>query len=533
MVRTLIRNAVIVDGSGREPFTGDVVIAGDRIETVGRVTPRDGLFAAVIDADGLTLSPGFIDMHSHSDLIQMVEPAAAAKIRQGITTELLGQDGLGVAPLTDGTIPGYRRQVAGLLGDRPLAWGWRSFGEYLAELERRRTATNLAALVSHGPLRLAAVGADERPATHSEIAAMVDMAGRAFAEGAFGFSTGLIYPPCVFAAAEELAGLAAATAAAGGIFVVHVRNERGLVKESIEEIFAIARDTGVAPHISHLKVIGRENWGTANEILALFDQATAGDLEASFDQYPYPAGSTMLSALLPPHAHAGGSEALLARLADPAIRARLAEEMAAGLPGWENIASAAGWDGVLVTGLDAGPNKRWEGSSLAVIAGQKGATPQEAVFDLLIEENLKVSMVNFSMAEEDVGTIIRHRSGMLGTDGLLLGKPHPRAYGSAARILQKYVREEKVLTLAEAVARMTGRPASRLGLAGRGFIAPGVFADIVLFDAERVAEGGTFTEPCRHPVGIEYVFVNGTAAVRNGEATDALAGKVLRRERRK
>lgn len=532
MKKTLIRNALIVDGSGREPFAGDVVLAGDKIESVGKTPPAAEAFAAIIEADGLVLSPGFIDMHSHSDLIQMVRPEAPAKIRQGITTELLGQDGLGVAPIAAAAVPGFRRLVAGLLGDPPLSWNWRSFGGYLNELERRKTATNLAVLVSHGPLRLAAVGPDERVASRAEIAAMAALAARAFAEGAFGFSTGLIYPPCVFASRDELTELARATAAAGGIYVVHVRNERGLVKESIGEIFAIARRTGVAPHISHLKVIGRENWGTAAAILALFDQAVAENLDASFDQYPYPAGSTMLSALLPPHAHAGGPESLLKRLESQAMRERLAREMAEGLAGWENIASAAGWDGVLVTGIEDGPNKVWEGSSLAAIARQKGATPQAVVFDLLTQENLKVSMVNFSMAEADVQTIIRHRRGMLGTDGLLLGKPHPRAYGSAARILQKYVREDKVLSLAEAVARMTGRPAARLGLKDRGVIRPGTYADLVLFDAGRVAEGGDFADPCRHPQGIEYVFVNGVPAVERGTDTGALAGKVLRKERR-
>jgi N-acyl-D-amino-acid deacylase len=532
MDKKLIRHALIVDGTGHEPFTADVVIAGDRIESVGDISPAAAAFETVIEADGLVLSPGFIDMHSHSDLIQMVRPDAPAKIRQGITTELLGQDGLGVAPIAAATVTGYRRLVAGLLGDPPLSWKWRSFGGYLQELERRRTATNLAALVSHGPLRLATIGSDERPASRKEVAAMAALAARAFAEGAYGFSTGLIYPPCVFAGQDELIELARATAAADGIYVVHVRNERSLVKESINEIFAIARQTGVAPHISHLKVIGRENWGTAADILALFDQASAENLDASFDQYPYPAGSTMLSALLPPHAHAGGPEALLRRLESPEMRQRLAREMAKGLDGWENIASAAGWDGVLVTGIEDGPNKAWEGVSLAEIASQRGITPQETVFDLLTQENLKVSMVNFSMSEADVRTIIRHYRGMLGTDGLLLGKPHPRAYGSTARILQKYVREESVLTLAEAIARMTGRPAARLGLTDRGVIRPGAYADLVLFDAGRIVEGGDFVDPCRHPLGIEYVLVNGSVAVERGAYTGALAGKVLRKKKR-
>lgn len=529
MGRILIQSASIVDGTGNKAYTADVAVVGDFIAEIGRIPADTGNFSEVIDARGLTLTPGFIDMHSHSDLLQMVKPEASAKIRQGITTELLGQDGLGLAPLTEGQIDSYRRHVSGLLGDPDVAWSWRTFPEYLGRLETAGTATNLAVLLSHGPLRLAVSGMEERAATPEEIVRMRTLAAEGFAAGAFGLSTGLIYPPCIFAGTEELTALAAETAKAAGIFVVHVRNERGFVVQSIGEIFDLARKTGVIPHISHLKVIGRENWGTSDHILALFDAAVAEGLDASFDQYPYPAGSTMLSVLIPPHAHAGGPDRLLERIGDPGMREQLAREMRDGLPGWENIATAAGWDGVLVTGIAGGPNKRWEGSSLAHIAGEMGVSPQEAVFELLLQENLQVSMVNFSMSEADVANILQHERGMLGTDGLLLGKPHPRAYASTARILAKYVREEKLLTLEQAVCRMTGRPARRLGLSDRGIVALGAKADLVLLDAAQILEGNTFVDPCRHPEGIEYVFVNGTAAVNKGVETNALSGRVLRK----
>lgn len=529
MGKVLIRNAQIVDGTGNPWFTGDVAIDGDTISDIGRLSRDGGAYQAVIDADGLTLSPGFIDMHSHSDLMQMVNPQASQKIRQGITTELLAQDGLGVAPVPPGKAEAYRQYVSGLQGDPPIPWKWRTFGEYLDCLAEAKTATNLAVLISHGPLRISTIGMEERPGTAVELAEMTVLAHEAFQSGAFGFSTGLIYPPCVFAEQQEMLLLGQVTARAKGIFVVHIRNERDLAKESLREIFDIGYKTGVAPHISHLKVMGKENWGKAPEILDLFAEARGWGLEAGFDQYPYPAGSTMLSILIPAHAHAGGPEALLDRLADPDMRSVLAEQMTRGLPGWENITTAAGWEGILVTGVHDGPNKKWEGQSLVAIAQMMGKTPQEVVFDLLLDERLQVSMVNFSMHEKDVAEILRHPLGMLGTDGLLGGKPHPRAYGSTARILEKYVREEKVITLEQAVARMTSRPAARLGIYDRGLIRPGMKADLVLFDAKKVKDKATYTDPCRHPEGFEYIWVNGEAALYKGKETERLTGQVLRK----
>ena len=534
MEKILIQGASVVNGRGDKPFVADVAIVGDFISEIGRIPAATGSFTQVVNARGLTLTPGFIDMHSHSDLMQLVKPEASAKIRQGITTELLGQDGLGLAPLPlpEDQIESYRRQVSGLLGDPELDWSWRTLPEYMERLETAGTATNLAVLLSHGPLRMAVAGMEERVLTMPEIERMCALTAEGLAAGAFGLSTGLIYPPCLAADTPELMALTSEVAKVGGVFVVHVRNERGLVVESIKEIFELARKTGVIPHISHLKVIGKENWGTSDRILEAFDAAVAEGLDASFDQYPYPAGSTMLSALLPPHAHAGGPDELLDRLRDPAMRNQLAREMQDGLPAWENIATAAGWDGVLVTGIDSGPNKQWEECSLAQIAEKLGLTPQEVVFDLLLQENLQVSMVNFSMSEIDVTNILQHERGMLGTDGLLPGKPHPRAYASAARILAKYVREKKVLTIEQAVARMTSRPARRLGLLDRGVIALGAKADLVLFDAAQITEENSFADPCRHPQGIEYVFVNGVAAVNRGVETGALSGRVLRKGKR-
>lgn len=530
MTTKLIRNARVVDGTGNPWYIADVAVEGDTITQIGRL-PEEVSYDEVIDADGLTLTPGFFDMHSHSDLSLLVNPEASTKIRQGITTELIGQDGLGVAPIVPEMTEEYRRYLSGLQGDPDIVWDWQSFGDYLNRIERGRVATNVASLVSHGALRVVTIGLEERIATEQELGRMVQLGEQAFAEGAFGFSTGLIYPPCVYTDDRELLALGQVAAAAGGLFVVHVRNERDLIKESIQEIFDIGYKTGAKPHISHLKVIGKENWGTAAEVLALFDQARNDGLDVGFDQYPYPAGSTMLTILIPAYAHAGGPDALMARLRDPQMRAVLAEQMITGLPGWENITTAAGWEGILITGVEDGPNKKWEGMSIFDIACQLDKSPQDTVFDLLLEEGLKVSMVNFSISKQDVATILQHPLGMLGTDGLLSGKPHPRAYGSAARILEKFVREEGVLSLEQAVARMTSRPAAQLSIYDRGIIRPGMKADLVLFDADHITDPATYTDPCQHPVGIEYVWVNGIAAVHKGRETAALSGQVLRKGR--
>lgn len=527
--KTLIRGASVVDGTGSQPFRADVSIHGGVIDEIGRISKNKECFSLVIDACGLTLCPGFIDMHSHSDLVQMEKPLASAKIRQGITTEVLGQDGLGAAPLSEGSTNDYRRHVSGLLGNPSLEWRWRSFGDYLECLEKAKTASNLAILASHGPIRISVMGTADRPASAAELNKMGNVLTEAFEQGAFGFSTGLIYPPCLYATEEELVGLAEVTQRNKGFFVAHVRNERSEVIDSICEMMDLGRKTGVPIHISHLKIIGRENWGRAGELLALFDNAKTEGRDATFDQYPYPAGSTMLSILLPPGAHSGGPESLLQRLQNRDIRMEWSQQMENGLPGWENISTAAGWDGILVTGVNAGLNKKWEGRTLADIANDKRTSPQEVVFDLLIEEQLQVSMVNFSLSEDDVRRIMQHSNGMLGTDGLLSGKPHPRAYGSTARILGRYVRENKVLSLTEAVERMTLRPARRLGLTDRGVVTPGAKADLVLFESGKILDTASFTDPCQFPVGVEYVFVNGAPAVAKGIETGVLSGRVLRK----
>lgn len=528
-MKTLIRHAKIADGTGRPCFCADVVVESEVIAAIGQISPFSDSFDVIIDADGLVLSPGFIDMHSHGDVIKIHQPSYAAKLMQGITTEVVGQCGLGAAPITNGNVETWMQMTGPVLGETRAEWPWRSFGEYLQALSSAGMINNVAALVSHGALRAAVAGLNERPLTEHELADMTRLAQAAFAEGAAGFSTGLVYSPCLFADSRELDAMARVTAEAGGLFAAHVRNERDRIRESINEIYRFCRPYAAKVHISHLKVFGRENWGSATQLLDHIDQLATAGQTVSFDQYPYAAGSTMLSALLPPYAHDRGPDDLLARLGSSEWRQRMAYDMEIGLLGWENIGTAAGWDGILVTGFAWGPNKRWEGLSLAQIAASTSVTPQEAVFNLLTAEKLQVTLINFGQDEADVKQILQHPHGVLGTDGLPVAKPHPREYGSSARILGRYVREVGLLSMEAAVSRMTSRPAMRLGLWDRGLVRCGYKADLALFNPNTVADLSSYSDPCRHPTGIEYVMINGGIAVAHRQATGELHGQVLRR----
>jgi len=519
MFDLIVKGGRVVDGAGNPWYRADVAIHEGKIVAIGRL---GGKADHLISVEGLVVAPGFIDTHSHSDLMLMAEPEARQKVMQGVTTEIVGQDGLGEAPLQDDVVDDWRRYLSGLNGDPDIEWSWRSFDEYLNRLESARPAINVASLVGHGNLRLLAMGMENRPPTASELEEMKRLLDEAMAQGAFGMSTGLIYPPCVYAETAELTELCRVVSSRGGVFVAHMRNEGDKLFESIDEVIAIGRDTGIPVQISHFKASGRQNWGKVVEALEMLDRARTEGVDVTVDQYPYIAGSTFLSSLLPSWALEGGTARMMERLGDEATRKRIAAEMSGAGRGRE-----WGWEGILVTSVKSERNRRFEGKTVGKIAEERRQEPVEAVLSLIVEEENAVGMASFSMSEDDVRTVMRSRLQMVCTDGIVLGKPHPRVYGSFPRVLGPYVREG-VLRLEDAVRKMTSMPAQRFGLLDRGLLRPGMRADVVVFDPETVADRATFQDPHQFPQGIEYVIVNGTVTVDGGNHTGARAGKVLR-----
>ena len=523
MFDLVIKSGKVVDGTGNPWYRADIGIIGDKIVEIGRLT---GDAEATINAEGLVVAPGFIDTHSHSDLILISEPEAKQKIMQGITTEVVGQDGLGEAPLRDDVVDEWRKYLSGLNGDPDIDWSWRSFGEYLDALEAAHPSTNVLSLVGHGNIRLLAMGMENRQPTPSEMEEMKVLTEEAMKEGAFGLSTGLIYPPCVYADTEELTELCRVAAAHGGVFVVHMRNEGERLLESIDEVTEIGRRSGAPVHISHFKASGEENWGKVVDAIERIEEARRGGVDVTADQYPYIAGSTFLSSLLPAWAHEGGTERMLGRLRDQGTRARIAEEMTRSGRGQD-----WGWNNILITSVKTEKNKRFEGVGLEDVARARGQRPLETIFDIVLEEENAATMASFGMCEEDVRTVMRAPFRMACTDGIIMGRPHPRVYGSFPRILGRYVREQGVLSLEEALRKMTSLPAQRFGLLDRGVLRPGMRADVTVFNPDTIIDTATFQDPIRFPEGVEYVFVNGEMTVDRGKHTGARAGAVLRHRR--
>jgi N-acyl-D-amino-acid deacylase len=530
-MRTLIENGWVIDGSGQPRFAASLVIEGELIAAIGHV-PSAGNFDCVIDADGMIVAPGFIDTHSHSDLEVMVNPYVEAKIRQGVTTELLGQDGISMAPLPKKYISPWRKNLAGLDGDSDeLGWDYETTDGYLRALEGNGVGLNESYLVPHGNVRMEAMGLDNRKPTPEELTLMCDITRREMEVGAFGLSTGLIYMPCAYAETSELIELCKVVAEFDGAFVVHQRSEADTILDSMREVIEIGRRSGVKIHFSHFKVCGRKNWPLIDQVLALLDSAAAEGIRASFDQYPYVAGSTMLGVILPPWVHDGGTDRLLERLRSSQDRSRMVHDIEHGIRGWDNFVDFAGFDQIFVTSVKTAANRDLVGKSLQQIADIRHTNPYDAAFDLLLAEENAVGMVDFYGTEEHVIRFLARPEQNVCTDGLLGGRPHPRVFGSFPRVLGKYVREEKALTLEDAVRKMTSKPAEVFGFDRRGLLKPGHFADIVVFNPDAILDKGTFVDPIQFPEGIEYVFINGELVLNGGQVGHARAGKVLRKYR--
>lgn len=530
MLDILIKNGEIYDGTGGKPFRGNIGIVGDRILEVGRLEGAEA--AEVIDAAGLAAAPGFIDSHSHSDPTLLANPWAESKIRQGVTTEVIGQCGSSAAPLFGlaAAVVDKNYEKYGLKAD------WTTLAEYGERVSRQGVAVNIAPLAGHGTIRMGVVGQEDRPPTPEEMAGLKRAVAGAMEEGAFGLSTGLIYPPGCFSATEELIELARVAAAYGRIYVSHIRGESDTLLEAVAEAIDIGRKTAIPVQISHHKAAGKSNWGKIERTLAMIDRARADGIDVTFDVYPYIAASTSLATLIPAWAHSGGNDALLARLRDKDIRRRLADEIKSGIPGWENFARAAGWENVLIVRLESEANKTLEGKTVAEAAAERGTTPEDTIFDLTLEEDGQtITTVLFLMREEDVEMALRHPAAMVGSDSgtvapygiLSAGRPHPRTYGTFARVLGRYARERGVLSLPEAIRKMTAEPAAKYNLKGRGRLGAGMQADIAIFAPELIIDRATFTEPHQYAEGMRYVFVNGKVTVREGEHTGSLAGRVL------
>ena len=528
-MRTLIRNGWIVDGSGGPQYKAELVVEDELIAAIGADQNGDG-FDRTIDADGLIVAPGFIDTHSHSDLEVMVNPYVEAKIRQGVTTELLGQDGISMAPLPKRYISPWRKNLAGLDGDSDeLGWNYETTDGYLKALEEKGVGLNESYLIPHGNVRMEAMGLDNRRPSPEELERMREIVRREMQAGSFGLSTGLIYMPCAYAETAELIALCKVVAEFDGAFVVHQRSEADTILTSMEEVIEIGRMSGVKIHFSHFKICGRKNWELIDQMLELLDKSKAEGIRTSFDQYPYVAGSTMLSAILPPWAHDGGTDKLMERLRSRELRDRIIHDIECGIPGWDNFVDFAGLDRIFVTSVKTEANQDLVGKNLVEIGAMRRKPALEATFDLLLAEENAVGMVDFYGKEEHVARFLTRPEQNVCTDGLLGGRPHPRVFGSFPRVLGKYVREDKALSLEDAVRKMTQKPAEVFGFERRGLLKVGNFADVVVFNPETIIDKGTFVDPIQFPAGIEHVLINGRVVLSEGKIVRELAGKVLRK----
>ena len=527
-MKKLIKNGFIVDGTGEKGFKADILINEDVIEKIGSIDSVDG--AEVIDADGLVVSPGFIDTHSHSSLLLFQDPYLSPKIRQGITTELVSQDGMGPAPVDDKSLSSWKKAMSGLEGDYPAPWSWRSVKDYLDTIEKLDLGPNIAYLAPHGNVKFVAMGQDNRKPTTEETKAMQDVLRQAMDDGAYGMSTGLIYPPGCYADTEELIALGEVLKEKAGVFVTHQRSEADSILDSMDEILTVGRKSGCRIHFSHFKVCGKNNWDKIDDVLDRLENFRKDGQIVTFDQYPYVAGSTMMSVILPPWVHDGGTDKLIERLADTELREKMKQDIAEGIPGWDNFVEFAGYDGIFVTFTGSDKNADTIGKNLTEIGKMKGKEPLDAIFDVIYEEKNLVGLVDFYGTEEHVKLFMNRPEQNVCTDGIMGGKPHPRVYGTFPRVLGKYVREEKLFSLETAINKMTKKPADMLKITDRGLLKEGLAADIVIFDAETIRDKGDYENPIQYPVGIEYVIVNGKVLINKGEPTPQKAGKVLRRK---
>ena len=525
----LIVHGHIIDGSGSPWFEGSVAVKDGKIADVGRL--GNATARQVIDAAGLVVAPGFIDLHSHSDFTLLVDGNAQSKIRQGVTTEILGESE-SAGPVLGPALPEFDKDLEKL----GLQRDWTTLGGYFARVEKQGASVNIASYVGSGQVRMDVMGNVDRAPTAEELEKMKGLVEQTMREGAIGLSSGLIYPPNAFAKTDELIELAKVAAKYGGIYTSHIRGESTHRIQAVDEAIQIGEKAGLPVHILHFKISGRANWGLMAAQVEQIQAARDRGVDITADQYPYIASMTNLHMCLPPQYLEGTSEELIARLKNPKVRAGIRRAITTGLPGWEDneVESVGGWHGVLVASVQKPENKKYEGKRMDEVAKIAGKDPLDALCDLLISEEGSAGAIYFSMSEPDVELAMKQPWLGVGSDGSgvnpdmkFAGKPHPRFYGTFPRVLGVYVREKKVLTLPEAIRKMTSLSAQITGLTDRGLLRPGMAADITIFDPKIVSDKATFENPMQYPLGIPYVIVNGVVVINQGQHTGARPGRVL------
>jgi N-acyl-D-amino-acid deacylase len=545
MYSLVIKNVRIMDGLGNPWTYGDVGIKGDKIVHIGKVETKDA--EKTIDGNKMILAPGFIDMHSHAELIFLGDrqpELIEGRIRQGITTEIIGNCGISISPIMDEIKPIMEASVGWMTPDK-VPWEWNTMAEYLDLVEKNKPIVNVGSLTGHGAIRAYLKGFDAGVSSPEEISKMQDLLRQTFEQGSFGLSSGLIYAPGMFADTNELMELGKVVAEYSRIYTSHIRGSSETDIDAEQEVITVGEKTGCRVHRSHYEAFGAENWDKIEITLRMDEEARQRGVDIGFDMFPYTAAMTMMVAIYPPWALDGGWPQFVKRVQDPETRKKIEydiENLVPKWPTWElgswphNLVKATGWENIYIGYIPSDKNKKWEGIHLAQLGQELNKSPFDAITDLLVEEEGAISQLIFGVSgdrdnEEPIKAIIKHPLGGYATDAIDIGrgKPHPAAYGTYPRILGKYVREEKLLTLEDAIRRMTSFPASRLGIRDRGIIGEGYFADLVLFDPDRIKDRATFEDPRQFAEGIECVIINGQPLWEGGSLKNLRPGKVLRK----
>ncbi|GKX32251.1 aminoacylase [Vallitalea longa] len=528
MYDILIKHGTIVDGTGNKKFTGDIAVKDGKIVKIQ--DSIDAQSKKIIDAENKIVSPGFIDIHSHSDLRAASCNLCDIKIQQGVTTEIYGNCGFSIAPINNKTLNLLNEYSSPFLGTFDIPFTWNSYDEYIDMLKNKKYMHNIGGLVGNSSLRIALKGFDKENLTKEDIKKMRSSLLEAINSGALGLSLGLMYMPDTLHTTDELVNIISCLKNYNTVVTAHIRGEGNSLVSSVKEIIEIGKKTGVPVNISHFKCAGKNNWGTAiDEAIDLIETARSKGQDVTCDVYPYTAGSTTLSSVMPPWAVEGGVDQFLNRLKNTITRNKIKDELAKDTSDWDNLVYSTGWNSVVIVDVNTPKNKYCIGKSIEEIAKIRGEEPDECAINLLIEENGKVSMVFFHMSEEDVKKIISLDYSFIISDSIYLneGNPHPRLYGTYPRLFSKYVREEPILTIEKAVQKCTYLPAKRINLNDRGLLREGYQADIVIFDINKIKDKATYENPRQNCEGIDYVIVNGITSLENGKVLDNKNGKLL------